>query len=305
MSKYKKTYKLYTAWNYEQEVEELNAASKMGWHLVNGGILSHEYEYDEDKCFRYQLDYQPGLSESERYVEIYQEQGWKLINKTFNGWYYFSKEYDPALPEEQYLIYTDKDSLKEMRSRWTKLAIVVMFLWTLLLIPRVISLVLKPTLPGLIFALVGLFVIGVFAYGIRIMRNPNRRAKSGRDCIFALFFFAIMILGLLGAFQLEDVRPNGEKGFGSMGDAPAVFLEQEKVLINTISVLYPDFYYLDVQIQSEQPFTFLILNEDNEEVYKTTSADFKMDGMRFTLSRGEYRIFLVDYTGGEVTYSVY
>ncbi len=35
MSKYKKTYKLYTAWNYEQEVEDLNAASKMGWKLIN------------------------------------------------------------------------------------------------------------------------------------------------------------------------------------------------------------------------------------------------------------------------------
>ena len=36
MKKYRTTHKLYSAWNYEGEIEELNRMSEQGWQLVEG-----------------------------------------------------------------------------------------------------------------------------------------------------------------------------------------------------------------------------------------------------------------------------
>ena len=101
MKRYKKKYNVYSAWNYEQEVLDLNAQSEKGWQLVTGKSFSHKYEYKPEVCYRYQLDYLPGISitqEMPRLLDTYRDQGWEFVNKTFNGWYYFRKAYDPALP---------------------------------------------------------------------------------------------------------------------------------------------------------------------------------------------------------------
>ena len=55
-------------------------------------------------------DYRRELEELNRQSE----QGWEYIRTTFNGWSYFRKPWDPSLPEEQYEIFTDQASLREM-----------------------------------------------------------------------------------------------------------------------------------------------------------------------------------------------
>ncbi len=58
MSKTRKTsFKAYPAWNYEKEIEDLNAASEKGWQLVRGGCFHSTFEKNPDIRYRYQLDF--------------------------------------------------------------------------------------------------------------------------------------------------------------------------------------------------------------------------------------------------------
>ena len=47
------SFKVYSAWNYQKEIEDLNEASRQGWQLVKGGcfhskfVKNPEIWYDE------------------------------------------------------------------------------------------------------------------------------------------------------------------------------------------------------------------------------------------------------------------
>ena len=102
MSKeYKTSYRAYAAWNYQKEIEDLNAASDQGWQLVKGGCFHSRFVKNPNLRYRYQLDYRK-IEDLGRYIETFREQGWEYINSTFIGWHYFRKLYDPSAPEEEY-----------------------------------------------------------------------------------------------------------------------------------------------------------------------------------------------------------
>ena len=44
MGEYKRKFGIYSAWNYELEIEDLNEMSAKGWQLINGGSFSHKYK---------------------------------------------------------------------------------------------------------------------------------------------------------------------------------------------------------------------------------------------------------------------
>ncbi len=94
---YKTSYKIYPAWNYQKEIEDLNRASEQGWQLVNGGCLHSRFVKNSDIHYRYQLDYRK-VGDMGRYIETFREQGWEYVSSTFNGWHCFRKLYDPSLP---------------------------------------------------------------------------------------------------------------------------------------------------------------------------------------------------------------
>ena len=107
-AEYKRSFRMYSAWNYMQEVEDLNKMSDEGWQLVRGGCFHSKFVKNPDIRYRYQLDYQK-IDDMARYIEIFREQGWEYVNSTFNGWHYLKKLYDPALPDEAYEIFTDRE----------------------------------------------------------------------------------------------------------------------------------------------------------------------------------------------------
>ena len=113
---------MYFAWNYDKEIEDLNRLSREGWQLTKGGCFSSSFEKNADEVYKYQIDFNTGIDDKERYIETFKEQGWEYINSTFNGWHYFRKKYDETLPEEDYQIYMDKE---EMLDRWIKLGSVM------------------------------------------------------------------------------------------------------------------------------------------------------------------------------------
>ncbi len=118
--KTKRTVKMFAAWDYEFEEQEFNRMSEQGWQLVSGGSFSQKYEYDDSVVYRYQLDYNNDVSDMTRYEETFRDAGWERVNSTLNGWHVFRKAYDPALPQEEYEIYTDDQSRNEMLKRWRR-----------------------------------------------------------------------------------------------------------------------------------------------------------------------------------------
>lgn len=115
------SHKLYGAWEYEKEVEDLNLSSSNGLQLVKGGCFHSKFKRDQSVRYVYQLDYNPGIVDKPRYFEMFEEQGWVYINSTFNGWHYFKKEFSDTLSADDMVIYSDRASLYEMQNRWIRL----------------------------------------------------------------------------------------------------------------------------------------------------------------------------------------
>lgn len=301
MKRYKKKYNIYSAWNYGQEVLDLNTQSEKGWQLVKGKSFSHKYEYKPEVCYRYQLDYLPGISgtpEMIRCIEAYKEQGWEFINKTFNGWYYFRKAYDPAQPAEEYELYTDRSSLKEMQGRWASSATIISVMVGLFFLLWSIRLFNQPCLPHLvIFLTLGIELL-VFLRAILLMRNPDKPKAHRGDCIFTALFFVVLIGGLLLFVNLQENRPY--RTCRSTADyydpLPADFTETTQW--DTISIPYKDRYYLDLDIDAEAPIRMTILSETGNTVYTVKGADISEENLVLRLDKGEYRIYLSDFAGG-------
>ena len=108
MGQYKRKFGIYSAWNYELEIEDLNRMSADGWQLIKGGgLFSNKFKRNTELQYRYQLDFQPNIEDKGRYIETFREQGWEYINSTFNGWHYFRKLFS-ELFLDQLVIFRDE-----------------------------------------------------------------------------------------------------------------------------------------------------------------------------------------------------
>ena len=61
MDQYKRKFGIYSAWNYELEIQELNDMSAQGWQLISGGCFSNKFKKNIELQYRYQLDFQPNF----------------------------------------------------------------------------------------------------------------------------------------------------------------------------------------------------------------------------------------------------
>ena len=281
---YKNSYKMYSAWNYQKEVEDLNKASDEGWQLVRGGCFHSRFVKNPNVQFRYQLDFGK-IEDMGRYIETFREQGWEYINSTFNGWHFFRKIYDPSLPEEEYEIFSDRESTQEMNSRWAKIALVIGGILALFMILNAIRLIRQPNLPRLVQTLTFLVESAVLIRGGILMSNPDQsRSRRGDGTLLAIFFICI-ILGAVLTITLNDRRPNMNSGQqASELDQPIVDNRW-----NEFEVRYKDNYYLDLEIEAEHPLTFAIVDENGNAVYEVTETSFKKENIRLTLLKGEYQ----------------
>ena len=285
MGKNRKTsFRAYPAWNYEKELEDLNRASEQGWQLVKGGCFHSKFVKKPELRYRYQLDF-GRIEDMGRYIETFREQGWEYINSTFNNWHFFRKAWDPALPEEAYEIFTDRDSLREMHNRWSNIALIVGLvlaaaagLWSYWMIT-------KPQLPTLIQLLTFTVESAVLLRGVWIMRNPDHsRARWKNGSAFMATFVSVILLGCAVSTTLTVLRPSFSTK-QQAGDIENPIFDNRWV---DFTVKYPDSYYLDLEIQSEKPLTFSVLNEAGEAVYTATETNFREVDIRLTLTPGKY-----------------
>ena len=288
------SYKAYSAWNYQQEIKDLNAASEQGWQLVKGGCFHSKFRKDPTVRYIYQMDYQR-IDDMPRYIETFREQGWEYINSTFNNWHYLRKLYDPSLQEEEYEIFTDKESLHEMNDRWAKGALAIGIILGLFALLWIVRLIRQPCLPALIQVLLFAVESAVLIRGFFIMHNPESKRIRRGDSAFLNSFFIVLILGLATFLILTNHRPNLKTSQrASSEDRPVV---DERWL--DFEIDYTDNYFLDLELKGEEPLTFRIKDEEDKTVYEQTSKDFKEDGIRLRLSRGKYWLTLSRSSGFE------
>lgn len=301
MKRYKKKYNIYSAWNYEQEVLDLNAQSEKGWQLIKGKSFSHKYEYNPEVCYRYQLDYLPGISvtqEMPRLLDAYREQGWEFVNKTFNGWYYFRKVYDPALSEEEYKLYTDRSSLKAMQGRWAAIALILSVITGIYFLLCTLRLFRQPCLPFFTAAFTYGFVFFTFLRAILLMRNPEKPKAHKWDCLFTLLFFVVMIGGIILSVTLLTNRPaNTCRSTAEYYSPIPAGLEADNRW-DTFSVSYKDRYYLDLDIDADVPICLTITDTTGKTVYTVKGAEITEENLMLRLDKGDYRIYLSDFAGG-------
>ena len=290
---------MYSAWNYMQEVEDLNKMSDEGWQLVRGGCFHSKFVKNPDIRYRYQLDYQK-IDDMARYIEIFREQGWEYVNSTFNGWHYLKKLYDPALPDEAYEIFTDRESLREMTGRWTRFATILGVLFGIMAIIEAFRVITEPNLPRLMQLFTLIIESGLLLRGAFIMRRTEPGQKLHHDSLILGIFFACIFIGAASNIILDDMRPN----LNTQQQAGEVF---EPIIENRwvdFDVKYPDNYYLDLMIKADEPLTFEIVNEAGEVVYTETGTNVDKKDIRITLPRGSYGFRMSVNSGFELECSI-
>lgn len=301
---YKTSHRVYTAWNYQKEIEDLNNASEQGWQLIKGGGFSRKFKWNPDVCYRYQMDYPGKVEDKGRYFETFQEQGWEYICATFNGWYYFRKAYDAALPDEQYEIFTDRSSLEEMKNRWTKIVISLSVLVALFTAFQLVLYFVTPSLPALIrIATLGVMLVAGI-YGIIKMKHPERRKTARWDSAFFAVLLVVWIAGNAGSVLLTESRPyfNADYGSENMETIPA---ELDRAWQwHTLDIAYSDNYYIDLDITSDMPVCFTIRNESGEIVYTVKGSAVQEENIKLNLKAGTYTMLFSDFAGGSLNVSL-
>ncbi len=183
MADYRNVHKLFFAWNYEKEENYINEQSKAGWQIVKGGCFSSTYVHDPDSRYITRLDFNPEILKDagarERYVQPFEDMGWEHLNTTFNGWSFFRKKYVPGTPEEDYIIYTDRDSLHSMLRRICSLMAVLRIL---VAIAAVILLILSVTADNPSYWIELIIYIGLFIFiSLGVSKIKARMPKENQD----------------------------------------------------------------------------------------------------------------------------
>ena len=292
---YKTIYRAYSAWNYEKEIEDLNTASEQGWQLVKGGLYHSRFIKNDNVRFRYQLDYRR-IEDMGRYIETFREQGWEYVNSTFNGWHYFRKLYDPALPEEAYEIFTDRQSLHEMNSRWARFALIIGVILGIFALVQLVQMIRMPELPRLVYLLALGIESAVLIRGALIMKDPDSSRNRKGDGKFLAVFLAVVLIGLISFIALGTNRPNLRTAQHA-GDIDAPYTDSSWT---DFEVKYKDNYYMDLQMKSDKPLTVKIVDEAGEVVYTKTESDFDGKNIKLKLPKGKYKLLLSAQTGFDV-----
>lgn len=300
---YKKSYKLYSAWNYELEIEDLNKASAEGWQLIKGGAFFSKFKRNPDIQYRYQLDYRPNIEDVGRYIETYREQGWEYINSTFNGWNYFRKLYDPALPESQYEIFTDRSSIAEMNNRWAKLAIGLSIFYAIYLCVLLAYFIWQPKLPTLVQFILHVVILIVVIRAICIMKNPDKSKSNRKDGIILTLFFASIIANAVISIGTVEARPHFNTVYAGEEIAMIPAALDEALSWYELEIKYSDNYYLDLKVDTASPITFSVVNEAGETIYTLTEQSFEKENLKLYLKRGNYTLYLSDFAGGRVNFT--
>lgn len=300
---YKRVFTMYPAWSYQREIDELNRQSELGWQLIRGSCFFSRFKKNTDIRYRYQIDYSGKVEDMGRYIETFREQGWEYINSSFNGWNYFRKLWNPALPEERYEIFTDSSSLREMIGRWIKFVAVLTVILAAATIFDILRLVHAPSRPALILFLLNLSETLFLACGIALMKKSAKSRTPKWDRWILAVFLAILLSGVGFYFYSELNRHFtcicSAQDMGAIPAGPENIMEWTQ-----FDIPYADNYYIDLSIAADSPLCFTIVDDSDAAVYTVTESSMNASDLKLHLEKGSYRVYFSDYAGGGLEVSL-
>lgn len=288
---------MFLAYDYDREEDYINSMSRKGWQLTKGGLLHHTYVKSEEE-FRYKLDFNNkvhfNIDEHDRYLSIYDEQGWEHINSTFNGWHYFRKKFDPELKDEDYYIYTDDSSLQEMLGRWNRIARIFQAAFLLFFFYYLFYYFINKSLLNFLAAFLTLSAAALFQVGILNMRakrigsrvKPTLGSHGGYLLTGALLLSVLVMLYLsCFGYYTDKINYSAKIDLFSTGYS------------DTLKVAEDGPYKLDVKCKSEQGIILLQILRDSSVIYNAGGNNFKVTDKRISLEAGEYTVKAEYYPG--------
>ncbi|QHT58832.1 DUF2812 domain-containing protein [Paenibacillus lycopersici] len=174
-----KRYRIWFSWQHEKEEQWINDLSRQGLQLKKAGLIHGMFERDETVRYTYRLDYQPGLGKGEKrddYMALYRDAGWEYAGNCGAMWFYFRK---PWAPDEEQLLYSDRDSLVDYYNRIRRLMVVMLFVNLMLMSVNGINLVPRITthLWGIVLPVLAIYAFVFALLGIGIVKL-GRKIKS-------------------------------------------------------------------------------------------------------------------------------
>jgi hypothetical protein len=169
-------FRLFWAWQEEQEEKWLTEMSRAGWHLSAFGIFGvYNFRKGTPKNFAYRLDYQSSTSKDRQaYLQLFQDAGWEHLGN-LSAWEYFRKETKPGEEPE---IFTDPESKIQKYHRIVKSMVIT--LPFLILLPNICmegNPLWENILQGISIVLLFLYVISLVAIFLRINQLKNTIRK--------------------------------------------------------------------------------------------------------------------------------
>ena len=297
MKETRTSYKMYAAWEFDREIQDLEERSRNGWQLIKGGCFHSKFTFDDSVQYRYALDFNQGIEDPARYRDTFAEQGWEYINSTFNGWHYFRKAYDPALPEEEYQIYTDTVSRNEMTNRWKRVAYILG--WTELVL-GIILLGINFRRPAIhsICTAAGSVLLGLLlVLSGRWIGRPDGRRLSVRMLIPIFLLFAVSLV--YGNFRMNFTT-----------QTEYIVPEDGSAWQFSFDVKLPDVYTLDVSVDTPEKAMIVIVKGTSDDgasavTYDTLPQYYTAEGTRIEqrtrlfLTPGTYTVFTQYQPGAE------
>lgn len=295
-AKHKLKFNPFPNWCYEQEQKDLTRRSAEGWHLIEPGRHFHKYERNSAARYRYQMDYQSIEPVSERYEEIYAEQGWELLGSS-RGWYYFRKPYDPMLPEEAYEIFTDEESITVLRKRWTRNSLLGTIASFLVFFIGMYAFHIFPTWLTLIpLILLGLEILYCF-YSAFMIRHSDK-PRNPKVAFFITFFYVLALtLGFFAYSGVKIAHISVKEGHLHKVEAPIATGPENAVELGSFDIYLSDNYKMDFIITADAPVCFTIQNEQGEVVFTNTADNGHYPKQCIALKRGTYTAYLSDFAG--------
>ena len=254
MKNKKHRYVMYPAWEYRREAEDLNKFSEEGWQLEKGGCFHSVFYRDENARYRYALDYNQSIDDPVRYRDTFAEQGWEFVSDTFNGWHFFRKKYDPALPPAEYEIYTDEQSVRDMAGRWSRLGTTLGAIELAVTVLNAWMAFREPSVTGILTTLACLMLGVTILTGARRIRrqDTDRPRKSLRWC-FALVFL-LLAVGLVYSFFRIHADSYSEYVYDPAA-GPWTW---------SFDVHLPDFYTLDAEADTDAMVDITVTDKDGK-----------------------------------------
>ena len=306
MKDYKRVWNAYAAWDYTREIEDLNKMSDNGWQLIKGGLFSNRYKKNDSMRYRYQLDFNPKIEDMGRYIETFREQGWEYINSTFNGWHYFRKHFDQA--GDDYEIYSDSESLKEMQSKWQKMGMALTIIVALFSVLELISTIRHFRIHSALLTLTLIIEAFVIGRGVFVLRNPQRADGHKRSWNGMPAFIIILLIGVAGSTVFMGLRGSNSFNTKSQDYAPISSSLTDAVDWGEVKIVCPDFYSFEASGYTSSPITVCVVNSKSGEVVSQIRVDASKakDGKNFKeernilLKHGVYKLYGLDFAGGEI-----